>query len=217
MFGRILRIGVIFEYHVHIFNKDKGIDSYITQGTLWAIHWFNTFVAQLLLTAVRLNLYKKYFILLSNVSIIVYKAGKCTGLKNNKLIHLNLSAGSYSTDDFNAKIKVAILQKRQDWEPPQIKDLRLVIPEHYKFMASNTIFTAFGILDNYLEETTPIRATLPPLVHIKHSLLHQLLQNYCYCTVKKSTKLKTSWMVSHQLCWPAYTLLVIGKLFLECI
>ena len=122
-------------------------------------------MAQLLLTAVRLNLYKKVFILLSNVSIIIYKTGKRTGLKNNKLVHLNLSAGSYSTDDFNAKIKVAILQKRQDWEPPQIKDLRLVIPEHYKFTASNTIFTALGILDNYLEETTPIRATLAPGSH----------------------------------------------------
>ena len=61
-------------------------------------------------------------ILLSNVSIIVYKAGKCTSVENNKLIHFNLSAGTYSIDDFNAKIKVAILQQRQDWEPSQIKD-----------------------------------------------------------------------------------------------
>ena len=119
-------------------------------------------MAQLQLTAVILNLYEKDFILLSNVSLIVYKAGKRTGLKNNKLIHLNLSASSYSTDDFNAKIKVAILQKREDWETPQNKDLRLVIPEQYKFIASNTIFTAFGIPDNYLKESTSIRATLPP-------------------------------------------------------
>ena len=217
MFGRILRIGIIFEYHVHIFNKDKGIDSHITQGTLWAIHWFNTFVAQLLLTAVRLNLYKKDFFLLSNVSIIVYKAGKRTGLKNNKLIHLNLSAGSYSTDDFNAKIKVAILQKRQDWEPPQIKDLRLVILEHYKFMGLQYYFYRVWYTRQLSWRDYTNQGNLAPLVHIKHSLIHQLLQNYCYCTVKKSTKLKTSWMVSHQLCWPAYTLLVIGKLFLQCI
>ena len=110
----------------------------------------------------QIELAQKDIILLSNASIIVYRTGKRTSVENNKFIHFNLSAGTYSIDDFNAKINAAILQQRQDWEPPQIKDLRLVIPEHYKFTASNTIFTALGILDNYLEETTPIRATLPP-------------------------------------------------------
>ena len=76
-------------------------------------------------------------------------------MENNKFIHFNLSAGTYSIDDFNVKIKVAILQKRQDWEPPQIKDLKLVIPEQYTFIASNTIFIALGIRDNYLEKTLP--------------------------------------------------------------
>ena len=87
----------------------------------------------------QVELAQKDIILLSNRSIIVYKAGKRTGVENNKFIHLNLSVGTYSIDDFNAKIKVAILQKRQDWEPTQIKDLKLVIPEDYTFMASNTI------------------------------------------------------------------------------
>ena len=73
-----------------------------------------------------------------------------------------LSAGTYSIDDFNAKIKVAILQQRQDGEPPQIKDLWLVIPKDYTFMADNTIFIALGIQKNYLEKTTLIRSTLPP-------------------------------------------------------
>ena len=83
-------------------------------------------------------------------------------MENNKFIHFNLSAGTYSIDDFNAKVKIAILQQRQDWEPPQIKDLRLVIPEYYTFMADNTIFIALGIPDNYLEKTTLIRSTLAP-------------------------------------------------------
>ena len=104
----------------------------------------------------------KKIIFLSNVSIIVYSAGKGTGVENNKFIHFNLSAGTYLIDNFNAKIKVAILQKRQDWEPPQIKDLKLVITENYTFMASNTIFFALGIPDNYLEKTTLIRSSLPP-------------------------------------------------------
>ena len=81
---------------------------------------------------------------------MIYKAGKRTGEENTKFIHFNLSASTYSIDDFNAKVKISILQQRQDWEPPQIKDLRLVIPEDYTFMASNTIFIALGIQDKYL-------------------------------------------------------------------
>ena len=105
---------------------------------------------------------QNYIILLSEVSIVIYKAGKHTGVENDKCIHFNLSAGTYFIDDFNAKIKVEILQQGPDWEPPQIKDLRLVIPKDYTFMASNTIFIALGIPNNYLEKTTLIRSTLPP-------------------------------------------------------
>ena len=126
-------------------------------------------------------------------------------MENYKFIHFNLSAGTYSIDDFNAKIKVAILEKRDDGELPQIKDLRLVIPEHYTFMASNTIFITLGIPDNYLEKTT------------KHPLIHHLPQNHCHCTVNKPIRLKTSWMGSHQVCWPVCTFLIIRQLFLQCI
>ena len=70
--------------------------------------------------------------------------------------------GTYSIDDFNAKIKSAVLKQRQDWVPPQIKDLKLVIPEHYTFMASNIFFIALGIADKHLEKTTLIKSTLPP-------------------------------------------------------
>ena len=62
-------------------------------------------------------------ILLSKVPIIFYRASKSTGVENNKFIHFNLSAGAYSIDNFNTKIRVAISQQRQDREPPQIKDL----------------------------------------------------------------------------------------------
>ena len=109
----------------------------------------------------QIELPQKDIILLSKVSVIVYKAGKRTCIENTSFISFNLSAGSYSIDDFNAKVKIAILQKRQDWEPPQIKDLRLFIPKDYTFMASSTIFIALGISDNYLEKTTLIKSTLP--------------------------------------------------------
>ena len=93
---------------------------------------------------------------------MIYKAGKRTGVENTKLMHFNLSVGTYSIDDFNSKIRVAILQQRKDWDPPQTKDLRLVIPEDYTFIASNNIFIALGIQGNYLEKTTLIRSKLFP-------------------------------------------------------
>ena len=110
----------------------------------------------------QIELAQKDISLLSKVPIVIYKAGKRTGVENTKFISFNLSAGTCSINDFNEKIRVAILQQRQDWEPPQIKDLRLVIPKDYTFMASSTIFIALGIPNNYLEKTTLIRSTLPP-------------------------------------------------------
>ena len=94
--------------------------------------------------------------------MVIYKAGKRTGVENIKLVHFNLSAATYSIDHFNAKIKVAISRQRQDWEAPQVKGLKLVIPEDYTFMASNNIFVTLVIPDNYLEKTTLIRSTLSP-------------------------------------------------------
>ena len=62
----------------------------------------------------QIKLAQKDIALPSNVFIIAYKAGKLTGVENGKFIHFDLSAGTYSIDDFNAIIKVAILQQRQD-------------------------------------------------------------------------------------------------------
>ena len=56
---------------------------------------------------------------------------------------------------------MAILQQKQNWEPPQSKDLRLAIPEDYTFIASNNIFIALGIPNNYLEKTMLIRSRQP--------------------------------------------------------
>ena len=104
----------------------------------------------------------KDIILLSKASLIVYKADKQTGLTNTEFIKCTLSEGTYSIDDFNAKIKISILQQRQGWESPQLKDLNLVILKEYLFIADNAIFYALGIQDKYLEKTTLIRSTLPP-------------------------------------------------------
>ena len=105
----------------------------------------------------QIELAQKDIILLSSVSIIFYKTGARIGMENNRFVKFTTSAGSYSIDDFNAKIKVVVLQERQDWVPPQIKGLKLVIPEHYTFMRSNIFFIAFGLLDKHLEKTTLIK------------------------------------------------------------
>ena len=110
------------------------------------------------------ELLQKDIISLSSAFMIFYGTGRGTGVENKKIIKFSISAGTYSIDDFNAKIKVAVLQERQDWEPPQIKDLKLVIPEPNIFMASNILFIALGILDKHVERTTQIRSTLPPWV-----------------------------------------------------
>ena len=137
----------------------------------------------------QIGLAQKDIILQSSISVIFYKAGARTGVENNIFIKFSLSAGTYSINDFNAKIKVAVLQQRQDWVPPQIKDLRLVIPEHYTFMASNIFFIALGILDKHLEKTTLIKSTLPPgsyKTYLNTSPLPKLLSLHC----KQINKLK---------------------------
>ena len=54
------------------------------------------------------------------------------------------------------------MQQRQDWKPPQIRDLKLVITKHCTFLADNTTFIALGIPEKYLEKTVLITSTLPP-------------------------------------------------------
>ena len=56
----------------------------------------------------QVELAQKDIILLSNATIVIYKAGKRTGVENNKFINFNLSAATYAIDDFNAKINVPI-------------------------------------------------------------------------------------------------------------
>ena len=70
------------------------------------------FRVRLLLIAVRSSLHENHIILPSKAPLIVYKARKSTGVKNIEFISFTLLEGTYSIDDFNAKIKVGILQER---------------------------------------------------------------------------------------------------------
>ena len=111
----------------------------------------------------QIGLAQKNITLLSMIAITFYKAGKHVRVEqNHTFINFRLSVGAYSIDDFSTKIKEAVSQQRQDWESPQIKDVRLVIPEHYTFMTDNNVFIALGIPDKHIEKTTRVRSTLPP-------------------------------------------------------
>ena len=100
-----------------------------------------------------------------------------------------LFAGTYSTDDFNAKVQVAVLQQKEDKEVPQFKEL-LAIPEHYTFMVSNRFFIALGILGNYFEKILHNKSTLTPGSY--KTPFDTYLPKDCYhYTINKSIELKT--------------------------
>ena len=88
----------------------------------------------------QIRLAEKDTILLSKPPIIIYKAGTTTSVENRNSIHSSIPAGTYLIDDSNTKIKEFVSQQMQDREPPQIKDLKLMIPKDYTFLADNTIF-----------------------------------------------------------------------------
>ena len=46
--------------------------------------------------------------------MIFYKAGSRTAVEDNNFMKFTLPAGTYSIDDFNTKVKVAVWQEKQD-------------------------------------------------------------------------------------------------------
>ena len=95
-----------------------------------------------------------------------YSIGSRMGVEERH-IKFTLLPAAYSIDNFNVRVKVALLQQIQDWEAPQIRDLKLVIPEHFTFMPSNSFFIALGILSPNFER---LHVPSEPyhLAHTKH-------------------------------------------------
>ena len=102
-----------YKEHYDLFNK--------IHGTI-TIHSFQVGLAQ------------KDIILLSN-------SDKQTSVRNTELIKFTLSEGTYSIDDFNAKVKMSIPQQRQGWESLHIKDLNLLIPKTICLRLAMRFFT----------------------------------------------------------------------------
>ena len=96
----------------------------------------------------QIELFKKDKILLEDNKLFKYSYSKASssGVFNlDDYIQLTLSSGTYSIGDFNKKIKAAVLQQKQNWNAPHIKDLKLVVPENYAFTADNNFFIALGM------------------------------------------------------------------------
>ena len=161
--------------------------------TLYKEHYdlYTKILGSIAVNSCQIRLAEKDTILLSKPPIIIYEAGTTTSVENRNSIHSSVPAGTYSIDDFNTKIKEFVLQQMQDWEPPQIKDLKQVIPKDYTFLAGNTIFIVLAWHTRQISwKDYANQVKLYPLAHKKHPLI--FFQDHCQCTVNKLRKLKTS-------------------------
>ena len=48
------------------------------------------------------------------------------------------------------KIKAAVLKQKQNWDPPHIKNVKLIVPENYAFTTDNNFFIALGMSEKNL-------------------------------------------------------------------
>ena len=111
----------------------------------------------------QIGLFTKDKILLEDNKLFKYSYSKASssGVFNlDDYIQFTLSSGTYSIDDFNKKIKAAVLQQKQNWNAYHVKNLKLVVPENYAFTADNNFFIALGMPEKILKN-----------INIKYSLV----------------------------------------------
>ena len=111
----------------------------------------------------QIGLFKKEKILLEDNKLLKYSYLKALSsgiFKLDDYIEFALSSGTYLIDDFNAKIRAAVLQQKQNWNAPHIKNLKLFVPESYAVIANNNFFTALGMPEKILKN-----------INIKYSLV----------------------------------------------
>ena len=95
-----------------------------------------------------------------NLFKYLYSKSPSSGVFNlDDQIQFTLSSSTYLIIDFNKKIKAAVLQQKQNWNVPHIKNLKLVVPEIYAFTADNNFFIALGIPEKFFKN-----------INIKYSL-----------------------------------------------
>ena len=62
--------------------------------------------------------------------MILCRTGTRVGVQD---VHIKFtqSLSTYSIDDCNEKVKVTVIQQKQDWAGPEIKDSELLIPKYH--------------------------------------------------------------------------------------
>ena len=86
----------------------------------------------------QVGLFKKDKMLLEDNKLFKYSYSKASSsgvFKLDDYIEFTLSSGTYSIDELNNKIRAAVLQQKQNWNAPHIKNVRLVVPGKYAFIA----------------------------------------------------------------------------------
>ena len=151
----------------------------------------------------QIGLFKKDKILLEDNKLFKYSYSKASssGVFNlDDYIKFTLSSGTYVIDEFNEKIKAAVLQQKQNWNAPHIKNLRLVMPENYAFTADNNVFITLGMPEKILKNIN-IKQSFVLLVFSgshKTSIVappppkKKKEKNHCHSTAIKSTRLRMS-------------------------
>ena len=90
--------------------------------------------------------------MLADDILILYSKSTLYTISLDKYIQFTLSAGTYSIEYSNTKIKAAVLQQKQDLKVPQIKNLELAVLENYIFSTDDRFFIALDAPDTYLNK-----------------------------------------------------------------
>ena len=124
---------------------------------------FSKIHSSIAVNSCQIELFKKDRILLEDNKLFKYSNSKASSsgvFKLDDYIEFNLSSRAYSIGDFSGKIRAALLQQKQNRNAPQIKNVRLVVPENFVFIADNIFFTALVMAEKILKN-----------INIKYSLV----------------------------------------------
>ena len=149
----MLCIGIAAKYRVHVVYLIK---LKVLTYTSYKEHYdlYTEIHGSIAVNSCQIGLFKKDKILLEDNKLFRYSYSKASSSSVFKLDDYNefiLSSGIYSIDKFNEKISAVVLQQKQNWNAPHVKNLKLVVPENYAFPADNNFFIALGMPEKILK------------------------------------------------------------------
>ena len=113
---------------------------------------YTEFHSWIAVNSCQIGLFKKDKILLEDNKLFKYSYSKASSsgvFKLDDYIEFTLSSGTYSRDEFNKKNQGSSFTTKarlvRTSYQPHVKNLKLVVPEDYVFIADNHFFIAFDI------------------------------------------------------------------------